>query len=295
MNIRPMQAGDFSAFWPVFQAIIQAQESYAFDPQLSEAQARALWCELPQETWLAEEDGVLLGSYFIKPNAAGPGGHVCNCGYMVAPAARGKGVASALCAHSQQRARAGVSGHAVQCGGGQQYRGGSLVEKLGFAEVGRVPGAYRHRSLGLVDCLIMHKWLQAPEADKPLTASAPLIARKNIEAVVSRKRKRTDGSVMRRYFVAQRAAAVAAIGLGGLELLVHQAQLLLQQVDLLLLAGNGAVEAVEQVVLKAIFTSSSVRRSSVFMRAFYLGRHMAGYWMMSLLWNKNSSFYCFRN
>jgi hypothetical protein len=99
----------------------------------------------------------------------------------------------------------------------------------------------------------MHKWLQAPEADKPLTASAPLIARKNIEAVVSRKRKRTDGSVMRRYFVAQGAAAVAAIGLGGLELLIHQAQLLLQQVDLLLLAGNGAVEAVEQVVLEGDF------------------------------------------
>ncbi|BBF88046.1 histone acetyltransferase HPA2 and related acetyltransferase [Aquitalea magnusonii] len=191
MNIRRMHAEDFPAFWPTFHHIIQAQESYAFDPQLSEAQARALWCELPQETWLAEEDGVLLGSYFIKPNAAGPGGHVCNCGYMVAPAARGQGVASALCAHSQQRGRAlGFLAMQFNAVVASNTVAVALWKKLGFAEVGRVPGAYRHRSLGLVDCLIMHKWLQASEADKPLTASAPLIARKNIEAVVSRKRKK---------------------------------------------------------------------------------------------------------
>lgn len=192
MNIRPMLAEDFALFWPTFQSIIQAQESYAYDPQLNQDQARDLWCALPQETWLAEADGVLLGSYFIKPNAAGPGGHVCNCGYMVAPAARGKGVAAALCAHSQQRGQelgflamqfnAVVASNAVAV---------ALWKKLGFAEVGRVPGAYRHATLGLVDCLIMHKWLQAPETAKPLTASAPLIARKNIEAVVSRKRKKT--------------------------------------------------------------------------------------------------------
>lgn len=191
MNIRPMQAEDFAVFWPTFRAIIQAQESYAYDPQLSEDEARALWCDVPQETWLAEEDGVLLGSYFIKPNAAGPGAHVCNCGYMVAPAARGRGVAAALCAHSQQRGRelgflamqfnAVVASNTVAV---------ALWKKLGYVEVGRVPGAYRHATLGLVDCLIMHQWLQLPPAGKPLLATAPLIARKNIEAVVSRKRRK---------------------------------------------------------------------------------------------------------
>ncbi|WP_233578693.1 MULTISPECIES: GNAT family N-acetyltransferase [Aquitalea] len=191
MNIRRMHADDFPAFWPTFHSIIQAQDSYAYDPQLSEEQARALWCELPQETWLAEEDGVLLGSYFLKPNAAGPGSHVCNCGYMVATAARGKGVAAALCLHSQQRGRelgflamqfnAVVASNTVAV---------ALWKKLGFAEVGRVPGAYRHQSLGLVDCLIMHKWLQQPAASATTAPPVQLIARKNIEAVVARKRRK---------------------------------------------------------------------------------------------------------
>jgi AmpD protein len=35
----------------------------------------------------------------------------------------------------------------------------ALWQKLGFAVVGRVPKAYRHATLGLVDTLVMFKWL----------------------------------------------------------------------------------------------------------------------------------------
>jgi len=192
MNIRRMHVDDFPAFWPTFQTIIQAQESYAYAPDLSLEQAAALWCAQPQECWLAEEDGVLLGSYFIKPNASGPGGHVCNCGYMVSPLARGRGVAAALCAHSQQRGRTlGYLAMQFNAVVASNTVAVALWKKLGFVEVGRVPGAYRHRTLGLVDCLIMHKWLTDPVASQPPSATAPLIARKNIEAVVSRKRKKS--------------------------------------------------------------------------------------------------------
>jgi hypothetical protein len=34
-----------------------------------------------------------------------------------------------------------------------------LWQRCGFAIVGRVPGAFRHHSLGLVDILIMHRFL----------------------------------------------------------------------------------------------------------------------------------------
>ena len=77
-----MTAEDFERFWPTFQATVQACETYAYDPSLSFEQARHLWLELPLRTLLAEE-GQLLGSYYLKPNAAGPGAHVGNCGYMV--------------------------------------------------------------------------------------------------------------------------------------------------------------------------------------------------------------------
>ena len=192
MNIRRMTHADFAAFWPVFAAIVSAQETYAYDPAMTPEQARALWCDLPLETWLAEEDGRLLGSYFLKPNAAGPGGHVCNCGYMVDPAARGKGVASALCEHSQARARErGFLAMQFNSVVSSNTTAVALWQKLGFAEVGRLPTAYRHSALGLVDCLVMYKWLgEAAQPARP-AGQGLLIARKNIEAQVSRKRRQS--------------------------------------------------------------------------------------------------------
>ena len=139
-------------------------------------------------TLLAEEDGELLGSYYLKPNAAGPGAHVGNCGYMVCEQARGRGVARLMCEHSQKLARqegflalqfnSVVATNAVAV---------ALWHKLGFETVGRLPKAYRHARLGLVDCLVMYKWL----ADEPVVEKPPLlIGRKNIEARVSRRRGR---------------------------------------------------------------------------------------------------------
>jgi RimJ/RimL family protein N-acetyltransferase len=191
IEIRSMLPEDFAPFWPTFHAVVTAGETYAYAPDLTEAQAQALWLDLPMYTWVAEEDGILLGSYYLKPNAAGPGSHVCNCGYMVTEAARRRGVAQAMCEHSQRVAldngflamqfNAVVATNEVAVG---------LWQKLGFEVVGRLPKAFRHRRLGLVDCLVMYKWLApSPSADEPDT-SPLLIGRRNIENLVSSQRRR---------------------------------------------------------------------------------------------------------
>jgi ribosomal protein S18 acetylase RimI-like enzyme len=184
-----MTAADFEAFWPTFQAVIKAQDSYAYDPDLTFEQARQLWLEYPLHTLIAEEDGVLLGSYYLKANAAGPGSHVCNCGYMVTPEARGRGVARTMCEHSQQLALdSGFSAMQFNSVVATNEVAVALWHKLGFDTVGRLPRAYRHPRLGLVDCLVMYRWL----ADMPASRKAKsplLIGRKNIESVVSRPRR----------------------------------------------------------------------------------------------------------
>lgn len=158
--ITPITRPEFEAFWPVFSRVIQAQETYAFAPDMPMEQAYQLWCELPLKTYVYMEQGEVLGSYYLKANAAGPGSHVCNCGYMVSEQARGKGIARALCEHSQQQAMAlgfkamqfnsVVSANEVAVG---------LWQKLGFEIVGCVPKAYRHARLGYVDTFVMYKWL----------------------------------------------------------------------------------------------------------------------------------------
>jgi ribosomal protein S18 acetylase RimI-like enzyme len=174
---------------PASQAVVVAHETYAYDPALTREQALHLWLEYPLHTLIAEEDGVLLGSYYLKANAAGPGSHVSNCGYMVTPAARGRGVARLMCEHSQQLARdSGFQAMQFNSVVATNEVAVALWQKLGFEVVGRLPRAYRHAQLGLVDCLVMYKWLgEAPSSRK---AKSPLlIGRKNIESVVSRPRR----------------------------------------------------------------------------------------------------------
>ncbi|MGE8358465.1 N-acetyltransferase family protein [Pseudomonas sp.] len=160
LTIRPITAADFDQVWPIIRDVVQAQETYAFDPAMDRETAWKTWVELPKATFVAEQDGQILGTYYLKANAAGPGDHVCNCGYMTAPAARGKGVARALCEHSLGVGRElGFLAMQFNSVVSTNQIAVALWQKLGFAIVGTLPGAYRHRTQGLVDCHVMYRLL----------------------------------------------------------------------------------------------------------------------------------------
>ncbi|WP_194437387.1 GNAT family N-acetyltransferase [Vibrio fluminensis] len=158
--IREMSKQDFVQFWPTFHQVVAAQETYAFEPDLTCEQAYTLWCETALNSFVYEEDDEILGSYYIKPNAMGPSRHICNCGYMVSTRARGKGIARKLCEHSQQTAReSGFSAMQFNSVVSTNQVAVNLWQQLGFAIVGTLPKAYRHAKLGLVDSYVMYKWL----------------------------------------------------------------------------------------------------------------------------------------
>jgi len=158
--IREMTNDDFELFWPTFSKVIKEQETYAFEPDMNIEQAYSLWCETPLKTYVFVEDGIVLGSYYIKPNAMGPSSHICNCGYMVSVEARGKGVARKLCEHSQEIARV-LGFEAMQFNSvvSTNKVAVQLWQKLGFDIIGTIPKAYKHGTLGYVDSYIMHKLL----------------------------------------------------------------------------------------------------------------------------------------
>lgn len=159
--IRKYQFADWPSLWPILHATFAAGDTYSFSPQSTEAEIHKAWIETPAAVFVAcGPDGRILGTYFIKPNQPGLGAHVCNCGYVVAPEARGQGVATAMCEHSQAEAVA-IGFRAMQFNfvvstNEQAVR---LWEKLGFAIVGRVPSAFQHQRLGYVDALVMFKQL----------------------------------------------------------------------------------------------------------------------------------------
>lgn len=160
MIIRKAHEEDFDAIWPIFEEIVTAGDTYAYPPDTHKEEARQLWLDNPRETFVLESNGEVLATYFIKTNQAGPGNHVCNCGYMVAGHAAGRGLATELCKHSQQVAR-DLGYKAMQFNFVAQSNEGAvyLWQKLGFDIVGRLPKAFNHPSQGYVDALVMYKWL----------------------------------------------------------------------------------------------------------------------------------------
>lgn len=160
IQIRTAQSEDFEQIWPIFQAIVAAGETYTYPTDSDKEQALQFWMSTPRQTLVAEEDGSILGSYFIKTNQMGGGDHVCNCGYMVSPAARGRGLASMMCVHSQTLARElGYRAMQFNFVVSSNEVAVRLWNKLGFATVGRLPRAFRHPRHGDVDALVMYKWL----------------------------------------------------------------------------------------------------------------------------------------
>jgi len=163
IHIREIASDEFRLVWPIFQAVVAGGDVFAPAPDTSFEDARRFWSAPPARTFVAERDHAVVGSYMLRPNQPGLGSHVANAGYIVAPSARNRGIARALCGHSL--ATAAAAGFvAMQFNYVVATNEGAvrLWQRCGFDIVGRVPGAFRHQRLGPVDVLIMHRWL-APE------------------------------------------------------------------------------------------------------------------------------------
>ncbi len=162
-TIREYRSSDWASLWPMLRATVAAGDTYAFAPDSTEAEMRQAWIDAPAATFVAcDAAGHLIGTYFIKPNQPGLGAHVCNCGYLVASAVRGQGIASLMCAHSQKTARdMGFRAMQFNFVVATNETAVRLWQRLGFAIVGRLPGAFRHATRGYVDALVMFKTLES--------------------------------------------------------------------------------------------------------------------------------------
>lgn len=129
---------------------------------MSKMEAFKMWCEEPAKTFVIKKDGAVLGSYYIKPNGYGPASHICNCGYIVAPHAKGGGLATKMCKHSWGIAKQlGFDAMQFNAVVSTNTTAVNLWKRLGYEIIGTIPNAYNHRRFGLVDSYIMHKDLSS--------------------------------------------------------------------------------------------------------------------------------------
>lgn len=157
---RPSVAADASALWAMLKPVFRAGDTYAVAPDISRSDALAYWTGAGRETWVVEQGGVSLGSYYLKPNQHGGGAHVCNCGFVTSSEAQGRGVARRMLDHALDRAATvGFSAMQFNFVVASNTRAIDIWQRAGFAVVGRLPGAFRHPDDGLVDALVMYRHL----------------------------------------------------------------------------------------------------------------------------------------
>jgi L-amino acid N-acyltransferase YncA len=160
--IREARPEDWEAIWPFFRRIVAARETYAYDPDMTEAQGRAMWMiDPPGRTVVATgADGVVLGTASMYANRPGPGSHVASASFMVDPEQSGKGVGRALGENMIEWARA--SGfRAIQFNAVVETNEAAVAlwRSLGFGVLATVPEAFEHPRHGYVGLLIMHRFL----------------------------------------------------------------------------------------------------------------------------------------
>ncbi|WP_120951757.1 GNAT family N-acetyltransferase [Arthrobacter oryzae] len=191
-EIREARPEDWPGIWAILEPVIRAGETFTWDRDTAEDEARARWFkQAPGQTFVAVGSGsspgdrtrggtggadgdtggaggagratdaeAILGTGELHPNQGGGGSHVANAGYMVHPAQVGRGLARALCAYSLDAAReAGFRAMQFNAVVESNARAVAAWKSMGFEVLATIPEAFNHPTLGYVGLHVMYRKL----------------------------------------------------------------------------------------------------------------------------------------
>src|ERR1700730_12777362 len=158
ITVRPSGSADAGAIWEILEPTIRDGETYTLPRDMTREQALAYWLSPDHEVFVAEDNGEVVGTYYLHANQKGGGAHVANCGYMTSVRASGRGVARAMCGHSLDHAKdRGFRAMQFNFVVSTNQRAVRLWESFGFEVVGLLRGAFLHPTTGYVDAFVMYR------------------------------------------------------------------------------------------------------------------------------------------
>ena len=142
VSIRKYKTDDVPAMASIWNEVVR--EGMAF-PQMDEMtvdEAAKFFAE-QSCCGVAEEEGTVIGLYILHPNNVGRCSHICNASFAIASYARGKGAGELLVKHCLENA-ADYGFKILQFNAVVALNTAaiSLYKKLGFTELGTVPGGF---------------------------------------------------------------------------------------------------------------------------------------------------------
>ena len=146
---------DMAAIW---NEVVEDGIAFPQEDTLDQASAEKFFAE-QTHCGVAVEDRRILGMYILHPNNVGRCGHISNASYAVSSSARGKGIGRMLVEDSLKQGRAHgfrvLQFNAVVATNASARH---LYEKLGFVQLGTIPGGFRLPDGSYVDiCPYYHE------------------------------------------------------------------------------------------------------------------------------------------
>lgn len=155
--IRPYEQKDAAAAAAIWNEVVEAGVAFPQTELLDEESGHAFFSG-QSFTGLAydAETGGLVGLYILHPNNVGRCGHICNASYAVKSGLRGQHIGEALVRHCMEQAKKLGFGilqfNAVVKTNLPALR---LYKKLGFVQLGVIPGGFRMKD-GTYEDIIPH-------------------------------------------------------------------------------------------------------------------------------------------
>lgn len=160
LNFRLASPSDSESLWEIIEPIIREGNTYVFYPDSSRDKMLDYWMAADKATYVAEEDGEVVGTFYLKANQPDRGSHVVNAGYMVSPKVAGRGIGKAMAEFSFLEAKR-MGFHAMQFNYvvKSNIAAVRLWQKLGFELIGEIPEAFADPKTGLGSVLVMYRKL----------------------------------------------------------------------------------------------------------------------------------------
>lgn len=151
---------DEKALWGILEPMVRKGGTYVFSLDKTKESMMGYWMGTDKTTFVVENEGVVVGTFYLKANQEGLGDHICNAGFVVSRDAEGQGVGRWMGEYAQEAAKsreflAMQFNFVIQ----SNQKAVHLWKSLGFSVIGEIPEAYRHPNLGLVSAFIFYKKL----------------------------------------------------------------------------------------------------------------------------------------
>lgn len=146
INVRAYTERDIPAMVAVWNEVVDEGNAFPQEERLDNTSGAEFFAS-QSHCGVAEKDGEdpeILGMYILHPNNIGRCGHICNASYAVSKNSRGQKIGELLVRDCMKSAKE-LGFRVLQFNAvvADNVRARRLYERLGFTQLGTIPGGFR--------------------------------------------------------------------------------------------------------------------------------------------------------